>query len=887
MKIKNIFFTAALIYCSVVSAQKIEVKQCWSRPAAKSGQLESFGLYRDQKNIILALRVPGLQKLISGRGHAGIYWNCDNDINTGRFSGKQGVDIQFNINFRKKTFDVIHWQGNSRSNLAVNASAGLRLDNDTAVISLPPELFNAVKIAERSTARIVLLAGKKQSDAVKFTITPAAEDAPAVCFAVQEKPESVAVDKPVSGKGIAVPVCLERKGMIKAAGIYRDDKKTVFGFVMPAIAPDDALLLYWNSDNNINTGRFPGRLGVDIQFNFTLDKKQLKVVVHEFDKNHGKLTKRSLTVYEDDYLIEEKNGVLFIAFKNETMASVKVNNTGFLEAVYRHNRSGERFIINFDFDRPGKKYLPQNLDFVRFGSVQKMRNKTAKAIPLKKFSSSVSVWDCGSERFAENEAAPAFAPAVEHFEMKAAKNESERLFFAVENRDVIKTMNIKTGNFRNTDGKVLKADNFYIRYADFVINDRNEKVTDILLPEFPGHQVKRQFVMLGTKVPANAAPGVYFGALELSVNGKTAGKIPVRLEVFNFLLPEKSALPTAFAIKRSRVSERFRDRRTALSLTEQLLEQARRMRYGVRLMRNEPKVKLVNGKLQIDWNAYEQEKRTFHRSFPIAQHTHFQLGSHDQFIRWNSILKKQYKDAEDPEFKSVWEQFVKASYSWHKSNGLMDKTLFIIWDEPYTRWNDIISAAKVIRKHAPDMPIGIFIDRYQPLLEKYIDIWLVGAPAIAWMRTAPGMENKRVWFYNTVGMRNFRRPAADLRGYYLLAFKYNIEGLLYSAINCLNYISYKDGYYHNDYPNHTWMYADNSGKQIFDSWRQHLTADGLDDFDYLKLYKSALEKQGRKLPAWLTDKFPSFGKSGEIVFKIDTVADWNTLRERIARELSK
>ena len=83
------------------------------------------------------------------------------------------------------------------------------------------------------------------------------------------------------------------------------------------------------------------------------------------------------------------------------------------------------------------------------------------------------------------------------------------------------------------------------------------------------------------------------------------------------------------------------------------------------------------------------------------------------------------------------------------------------------------------------------------------------------------------------------------------------------------------------------MYADNSGKQIFDSWRQHLTADGLDDFDYLKLYKSALEKQGRKLPAWLTDKFPSFGKSGEIVFKIDTVADWNTLRERIARELSK
>lgn len=73
----------------------------------------------------------------------------------------------------------------------------------------------------------------------------------------------------------------------------------------------------------------------------------------------------------------------------------------------------------------------------------------------------------------------------------------------------------------------------------------------------------------------------------------------------------------------------------------------------------------------------------------------------------------------------------------------------------------------------------------QPLLENYIDIWLVPFSGLAGMRTNPKLAEKRVWLYNSGGVRNFRLPAADLRGFYLLAYRYKIEGFLSSEINMI------------------------------------------------------------------------------------------------------
>ena len=884
---KKLFFSILTLFLLSASADTVKISAVWNRKnSARPNQARAVGFFRDAKQIILVLQINGLDKFIASGGSAAIYWNADGDKTTGRFAGKSGFDFQLNFRPKLEKYDLIHWDGNTRNDLANNIGKGVSVSGDKLIIALPATLFDSVKIADKSVLQVGLFANKKRTDSFSFELPAPAAGAPVLCTYTPEKTISAVLKNPPAGKGIAIPAFYTGNGVVRALGVYRDAQKVIFAVVVPKVEKNASMLIYWNADGDRNTGRFAGRQGVDVQFNAFLFEQRIKVLVYPPDQ--GNKHKKTLTVYDDDFLIESKGEVFFVAFKNETMEQVKLAQKSSMEVVYVQGNQRERIRIDYDFKAPGIGYLPEKLDFVRFGSLRQVRAKKALGIPLKNTTPGVSVWDCQAERFQESEAAPGFAPPVAAFQMQAARGEGENLFFAVERKQPFSSLSLVPGEFVHSSGKTLPGSAVSLKYADFVINDRNDRFTDVLLPEFPGRKVKRQFAVLSVKVPQDAVPGVYKGSVAMTMDGKKLSVIPVELEVFNFNLPEKSAFATAFAIKQSHITKKFRDPKVAKTVFRSMHDQAARMRYGVRLLSVEPKITLTNGKLNIDWSNYDKVKKEFNRRFGISQFTPFQLGSHDRFIRWNGILKKQYKDTNDPEFKSVWEQFVREAVQHHREQKFVDNTLFIIWDEPYSSWNDIIYAAGVIRKYGPEIPIGIFIDKFKPELDKYIDIWLVSAGAIAKMRTAPGMEKKRVWLYNSCGVRDFRLPASDLRGYYLLAWKYNIAGYLYSEINCIEHCKFKDGYFYNTYPTHMWMYVSEDGKKIYDSWRQLLVADGLDDYDYLKLYSEHLKKQGKELPKWLVGKFPVFNTAdGSAVFAIDTVKEWNDLRRRIAAELGK
>ncbi|MBQ9087146.1 MAG: hypothetical protein IJY46_00030 [Lentisphaeria bacterium] len=884
---KLLFSVAVLLICPVLAgADAVQIRQIWKRKKNVHHHqvIKAAGFFHDAEKTIFAFQIDGLEESAAAGQVVTLYWNADNNLMSGRFSGKSGFDFQLNINLGKKVYDLFHWNGDSRSNLVSKNKNGFQINGNMIIVTLQSALLDEVKLADTSAFRIVSYAGKKRMDNVDFIADIQNTSAPLICSYTPPEFTSCIVKNAPAGKGIAVPVFYSGDGIIRAFGVFRDAQKVVFAVVAPEVKKGDSMLIYWNSDGDADTGRFPGRRGVDVQFNATLFEQNIKVLIYPPNQN-GK-DKKTLSVYDDDFLIESKGGVLFVTFKNETMQQVKLVRSSSLEIVYSHGNQRERIQVKIDLDSPGSGFMPERLDFVRFGSLRQVRAKKAPAIPLAGTVPGVVVWDCQAERFREDEPTPKLAPPTAAFKISAARGERENLFFAVECKQPFTALTLIPGEFRHASGETISGEAVSLKYADFVINDRNERFTDVLLPAFSGRKRKRQFAVLSVQVPRDAQDGIYKGSIAFELDGKKHSAIPVELEVFNFTLPEKAAFPTAFAIKRSRIAERFRDRETVQKLFDELHEQAHRLRYSVRLLGTEPSIRLVNGKLKIDWSDYDRVKKKYDRRFHISQLTQFQLGSHDFFSRWNSILKKKYRDTNDPEFKAVWEQFVIEAIRHHKEQNFIGNTFFIIWDEPYSRWNDIINAAKVIRKHDPSVPIGIFIDKYKVELEPYIDIWLVSHGAIARMRTAPELKEKRVWLYNSGGMRDFRLPSSDLRGYYLLAWKYNIEGYLYSAINCLNHVGFKDGYFYNNYPTHAWMYVSNDGKELYDSWRQLLVTDGLDDFDYINIYAEQLKKHGKKLPEWLTGKFPSFNKSdGSVIFVIDSVTEWNELRRRIAAEI--
>ncbi|MBQ6472197.1 MAG: hypothetical protein IJJ33_09450, partial [Victivallales bacterium] len=346
---------------------------------------------------------------------------------------------------------------------------------------------------------------------------------------------------------------------------------------------------------------------------------------------------------------------------------------------------------------------------------------------------------------------------------------------------------------------------------------------------------------------------------------------------FGFEMPEKPRFLTAFAIKRSYLMSHGWTAQRRSQVYQALLDQCERMRYGPRLLGSDPICSLENGLLKIDWSPVDDVLPSYFRRFDVSQIVPAQLGSHDKFVRWNSLLGMNYQGADDLEFQHVWVQFIQQYMTHFRQKGLLDKMLFIIWDEPYApQYHDIRVAAEIVRREAPGLPIGLFIAQYAEALADYIDIWLVAEDGIADLcaKLPPG---KRKWLYNSGGLNNFRIGAADMRGYYLLAFRQGIEGFLFSESNHVDLCLEKDGRFHNLYPQHCWCYVTQDGSKVYDSWRQLLVQSGIDDYDYLALLQ---EKQG-SLPDWLTDILPGF-REGRPDFRLRTAAEWNILRVRIA-----
>jgi hypothetical protein len=470
--------------------------------------------------------------------------------------------------------------------------------------------------------------------------------------------------------------------------------------------------------------------------------------------------------------------------------------------------------------------------------------------------------------------------------LKAARGETASFFFAVESKENFSALEILPGVLKNKDGKSIGVNVQQIQYADFVANDRGEQFTDILFNKFPGKSVKRQFAIWHVTIPRDAAAGVYKGELALNIGGKIDKPIPVEVTVYDFAIPEVPAMRSAFSIKNGPIVYRFRNREMAEKVYRDVIDMEFRFRMGPRLPGKEPEITLdENGKLHINWSRFDAAAKMFFNEKKVnaLQVPAGQLGSHDLFIRWNSILKKNYKNTHDPEFQSVWKQYVRQYVDHMKEMGFYDKMLFIVWDEPYGL-EEPINGAKLAREVAPDLPIGIFIDRYDKALNDHIDIWLVTLQTIA--QVVKNAKGKRVWLYNSNGVNNFRIPASDLRSFFFLADRHNIEGFLSSSISDITSCGIKDGVFYNLYPQHCFFYVSENG-EVYDSWRLVLLRQGFNDFDYLAIYKKLLKEKGKAVPQWLIDAEPGFDSDGMPDFKISRTADLDILRDRVAGEIEK
>ncbi len=881
-KVFSVFLAlAALTLC----ADDVKFPVRWERRSqAKEYQVINGGFARQNGRIFLGVTVKALPEMIGKSGTVSIYVNCDGDRNSGRFPGSQGVDLQINLDPAQNSARFIHWLDNSKRS-TVSGAYQLKISGEVLMLELDEKLFQKIPLNDKAVFRFNLSVSGKRSDSVAFSAADGVKAGKMILIEAEKKNASI----PAAKGEIFAPVVWQRKNaaqfQVEKAGVYQDGEKLIFAFKIKGLeemlAGKSSAGLYWNCDGDKASGRFPGSQGADVQFNIDLKGKKLNIVRWMDAKD-----RRYMTVYEDDYLVENSGDVLYIGLRKPALSQLNIKDDSDFVFQLAHERKRTDKIYCPIAPGAGKTgVITPGLHFTRFGALKSTRIKKSFAHPVVRKNARAAVWDCGAERFAADEQTPPFSAGIPALKASGARGETTSVFFAVEAGTPFSALTVTP---ENLSGKAafLPAENQRIQYADYISDDRGTCFTDILFDRFPGKAVKRQFAVWHITIPRNAQAGTYRGCLQLTIDGKADSAIPVELTVYDFELPQFPAMRSAFSIKNGHISPRFPNREIKRHIYDTMVTRGASFRFGPRLPGVEPDFKLdENGKLHIFWENFDRRVKYLTDTLGVntIQLPPGQLGSHEKFSRWNSILKKNYKNTDDPEFQSVFKQYVKAYAEHIKELGIADKMLFVIWDEPYSL-TEPVKGAKLVREAAPEIPVGLFIDRYDPEA-KEIDIWLTTLQNVA--KTLKNAKGKRVWLYNSNGVNNFRIPAADLRSYFFLADRHNIEGFLSSEINVIAKTGIENGVFFNHYPQHCLFYVSDDGKEVYDSWRLVLLRQGFNDFDYLTIYRQRLKAKNLPVPRWLTEAEPDFDENGMPDFKITTTAELDALREKIAREIEK
>ena len=869
----------------------INIPQLWARRSTPQNfQVINSGFLHQLDKYYIALTIKNLPQFIQGNGSISLYWNFDNNLATGRFPKSQGIDLQINLNLKNNSPQIFHWlDQKKRKTISFDSNNfSYVICEDKIVFTLDKSLLKELKFDVKSDVRVNLTYKNKRTDSINFaTNSPAIKGK--VIQVVKEK-QAAALTPVKKSKNDIYPTCIyqnkrAKNHQVMQAGFYQDNEKIFFAFKIKDLEKifdnKTSAGIYWNCDNNLNTGRFPKVQGSDVQFNLDLTTRKINVV-----RCRTADDRTYMTIYEDDYLVDRVGDVLYLGLRRPALNQLNISNDSNFVFQMSHNRKRtDRIYCKINSKSKSNLVVTPPLNFLRFGALKSTREKESFAHLVLRKGSKAIVWDCGSERFSKLEKTPKFTSNISALQIKAAKGETTSLFFAIETKQPFSKLEIIPSKL-SSKGTFLASNVQRIQYADYISDDRGALYTDILFDKFPNKKVNRQFVALHVIIPNDAKAATYQGNLQIKIDGKVDTPIPVELTVFNFNMPKFPYLKSAFSIKNGHIVPIFKDRATRQHIYNTMVERAASFRFGPRLPGIEPKFKLdKNGKLDIYWTDFDKRAKYLIDTLGVntIQLPPGQLGSHDKFVRWNSILKKKYKNCDDPEFKSVFTQYVKAYAKHIKDLGIEDKMLFVIWDEPYGLVEPL-KGAKLVRQAAPNIPIGIFIDRFDSGA-KDIDIWLTTLQNIA--KTLKEAKGKRVWLYNSNGVNNFRLPASDLRSFFFLADKHNIEGFLSSEINVLSKVGVNNGVYFNHYPQHCLFYVSKDGKEVFDSWRLVLLRSGFNDFDYLTIYRKLLKKKGLEVPKWLTDMEPDFDEQGMPNFKINKMAQLDSLREKIAREIEK
>lgn len=311
-------------------------------------------------------------------------------------------------------------------------------------------------------------------------------------------------------------------------------------------------------------------------------------------------------------------------------------------------------------------------------------------------------------------------------------------------------------------------------------------------------------------VPVDARPGIYTSSARISLDGHLLFAVPITLTVWRFVLPSTSTLKSSFGLSGINALKQHRGRYTndadLQSITFLYSKAAllhRISTHGGSMQ--PPKYTYAEGKMRLDWRAYDAEVGPFLNGVVIPE------GEPLHGARATSAEIRTPKDFKPrAHAKLYWSEWTKH----FRSKGWSGRLFLYLWDEPSSGdYPAVLERGRVSAQTKPSLRNLVTVP-FNKSLDEVVDIWV---PLVNCLEVKPdypdfceetpplaayarqGQPDKSLWFYqscashgcNILGGAYFNgwpsymidMPGPANRVMQWLAWKYRIEGELYYSMN--------------------------------------------------------------------------------------------------------
>jgi len=415
-----------------------------------------------------------------------------------------------------------------------------------------------------------------------------------------------------------------------------------------------------------------------------------------------------------------------------------------------------------------------------------------------------AVWWCdATHKIPRHRAPPGPSTASPAVRLSAAKNDREAVQIVVRPGRPLRRLTAKASPLTGPDGATIPAENVRILWAyyHYVHHPTDETGVrdfwpDALPPlaqpiDVPAKQNQPLWVLV--HVPKDAKAGDYNGEVSLEAQGFSA-TVPIKLHVWNFALPERNHIQTAFGLSAHDVFRYHQlnndaDRRKVLDMYFTSFAEHRISPYDPTPLDPIRVTFLPDAKpprTELDFSAFDRQMQQavdrFHFTglrLPIKG-----MGGGSFHSRYEPKIGKHGEDT--PQYQAMFSSYVKQLENHLREKGWLNMAYIYWFDEPAPRdYQFVANGMRRLAKHAPDLQRMLTEEPGDNALAGTVDIWCPVSHnydhKAADKRRACG---EQFWWYVCCGPKApyctlfIDHPATELRVWLWQTWQRNIVGTL-------------------------------------------------------------------------------------------------------------